>query len=77
LNNEGHVTFQGLGPFHLPSVLRAIATGNKENGVTLTLFSIIDGKGSSPRPIEAQMPSQTAREVSAALLLAAEQAEAG
>ncbi len=72
---KSNLTFQGPGPFHLPTVQSAIATGDTDNGVKMTLRAILPERGYQPESVSAQMLSRVARQLGMALIQAADTAE--
>ena len=76
MNDESKVTYQGPGPFHLPVVQNATATGNQKNGVTMTLRAFLPERERELESVNAQMLSKIARELAVQLLRAADEAEA-
>jgi hypothetical protein len=74
MSSPSSVQFQGPGPFDLPIAQRATATGSANNGVTVT-FRILLDEGRTPNSISIQMTSDTARSLSAALMLEANKAD--
>lgn len=76
MNDESKIIYQGPGPFHLPVVQTATATGNKENGVTMTLRALLPEREPQLESVSAQMLSGVARELAVQLLRAADEAEA-
>lgn len=75
MDDENELTYRGPGPFHLPVVQRATATGNPNNGVSMHLFVVLPGRGQQPESVSAQMTSSVARELSVRLLQAADKAD--
>jgi hypothetical protein len=81
--DDSHVTFEGPGPFHLPAAQRATATGHRNNGVTMTVYSLLPKRekgvlvyrGLGPEAVNIQMLSWVARELAAQLVQAAEDSE--
>jgi hypothetical protein len=68
------ITFEGPGPFHLPTAQRGTAVGHENNGVTL----IIKAQLRQDRRLDAlniQMTAQVARELAASLVRTANQSE--
>ena len=76
---ESIVTFEGPGPFHLPTAQRATADGHTNNGVTLTLYALVPAHNAEQaavrlpgvEPISVQMTSDVARDLAVALMAAA------
>ncbi len=75
MTDENELTYRGPGPFHLPVVQRATATGHKDNGVTTHLYIVMPGRGPEPESVSAQMTSSVARELAVRLLQAADAAD--
>ena len=81
---ESRVIFEGPGPFHLPVAQRASAEGHTNNGITLTLYSLLPAhdasseamRSKSPEAVNVQMPSKVARELAVQLIRAADKADA-
>jgi hypothetical protein len=79
------ITFEGPGPFHLPVAERVTAVGHSNNGVTMTIYSQLPGRGSAlggglgnePVPVSVQMVSRVARELATHLVEAADETDAG
>lgn len=80
---DSFVTFEGPGPFHLPTAQRATATGHQNNGVTITLYCLLSeeqngvvvARRSEPEAVGVQMISRVARELAVRLLQAADEAD--
>jgi hypothetical protein len=64
--------FQGSGPFHLPAAQRAIASGTRNNGVSLTFYVIPPLHGPEPEAVRIQMTGSIAKELALHLIRAAE-----
>ena len=71
------VSFRGPGPFHLPTAQRATAIRHSNNGVTITVYAIIEGRGSQPEAISAQMVGSVARELAGDLVRALAEGDTG
>ena len=72
------ISFQGPGPFHLPTAQRATAVGHSKNGVTMTIYCQLPAhERNEPEPVNVQMVSSVARELATKLLRAANEADAG
>jgi hypothetical protein len=79
---ESRVRFEGPGPFSLPVAQRATATGHPNNGVTMTVYSLVQveprqvaGHDTEVVPISIQMTSDVARELAMKLLAEAEKGD--
>jgi hypothetical protein len=59
------ITFEGDGPFHLPSAQQAFATGHHNNGVTLTFKALLGDRQRTHglEAYEVQMTSGEARKL--------------
>jgi hypothetical protein len=71
---ESKVTLTGPGPFHLTGAQQATAAGHKNNGVTLTLKGLFRN-GRELEDLSFQLTTNVARELAAALLVAAKKSE--
>jgi hypothetical protein len=68
------VIFEGDPPFHLPLVQSATAAA-VDSTVELTLYALIDGQGSHPVPMRAQMTWPVAQQLAGLIYRAAMTAE--
>lgn len=82
MSADSGVHFVGPGPFCLPVAQRAIATGHSNNGVTMTVYSLVQveprragGPQTVVAPISIQMTSDIARGLAAELLVAADKGD--
>jgi hypothetical protein len=73
MTEESELTVRGPGPFHLPAAQRATASGNKDNGVTMTFWAVL--RNSPPESVQVQLTSKLARELAVQLLQAADASE--
>lgn len=72
--DESHVIFQGSGPFALPAAQSATKKSESET-VSMTLYSLLPERGSTPVPVHVPMTVPVARHLAEDLTRAAVEAE--
>ena len=72
MNEKSELVFRGPGPFHLPAAQRAKAVGIRHNGVSLTFYALLPGRGTEPEAVSIQMTDTVAQELALHLIRAAE-----
>ena len=74
---DSSISFQGLGPFHLPTAQRTKVAGNPNNGVTAFLYCLLPDRGPDPVAVQIQMPVRIAQTLSVQLMQAATKIDSG
>ena len=67
---EGNVRLEGIGPFHLPVAQDASATGQLNNGVTITFLLDTEGCGNQVSAVNVQINADAALKLCSNLLRA-------
>jgi hypothetical protein len=70
---DSSVRFEGIGPFHLPVAQDASATGQLDNGVTVTLLIDAGGVGKELSAVNPQINADAALKLCSNLLRAIDQ----
>jgi hypothetical protein len=67
---DSKVDFEGVGPFHLPVAQDASATGQPNNGVTVTFLLDTEGSGKDLSAVNVQINAEVALKLCSNLLRA-------